>query len=251
MSTKLYSYNRFSKSAKELSNALGIRRIKHTGSKYHARDYDVVINWGSSTLPANVHNATIINSPGCVSNAADKIEAFNILSESGVNVPEYTTSIADAKQWAADGSVVVCRTLTRANSGRGIVIAEDAAQLVQAPLYTKYFRRKHEYRVHVVNGEIIDVQRKMRKRDVPDDQVNWQIRSHNNGFVFGREGVEAPECVKDLAVKAVAALGLHFGAVDIGYSEKNMTAVVFEVNTAPGLEGQTLDNYKKAFSNIK
>jgi D-alanine-D-alanine ligase-like ATP-grasp enzyme len=46
-----------------------------------------------------------------------------------------------------------------------------------------------------------------------------------------------------MACDAIINLGLDFGAVDIIYNEKNNRWVVLEVNTAPGLSGETLNRY--------
>lgn len=247
MIKKVYCYNRFSRSGKVIADALGVRRIKHHGSKWRPRYDSVVLNWGSTNLPVNLAGVRVINDPGAVIRASDKLMALSMFRANDVPCPEFTTSIQTAREWAQEG-IVVCRTLTRANSGRGIVVAHSPAEVVQAPLYTKYFKRKDEYRVHVINQEVQDVQRKMRKLEVPDDQVNWFVRNHSNGFVFGRGGVVAPDCVLDAALKAVQALRLDFGAVDVGYNEHLDQAVVFEVNSAPGLEGCTLDKYVQALS---
>jgi D-alanine-D-alanine ligase-like ATP-grasp enzyme len=98
----------------------------------------------------------------------------------------------------------------------------------------------------VWDGNIIDIQEKKRKKETPDDQVNWQIRNHDNGFIFARSEVAPPRCILDYSLAAVSALGLDFGAVDLGYNVKREEAVVYEVNTAPGLEGSTLDAYFEA-----
>src|SRR3546814_6628533 len=47
--------------------------------------------------------------------------------------------------------------------------------------------KKQEYRVHVLNGKVVDVQRKARVKDFPDDKVNWKIRNHDNGFIYARD----------------------------------------------------------------
>ena len=44
-------------------------------------------------------------------------------------------------------------------------------------------------------------------------------------------------------------LGLDFGAVDIGHRLIDNKLFVFEINTAPGITGTTLDNYAKAIYN--
>ncbi|MCW8888178.1 MAG: hypothetical protein OQK25_03845 [Gammaproteobacteria bacterium] len=247
MINKLYAYNRFSKSGKVLADALGVKRIKHQNSRWRPRHGKVVLNWGSTDLPAELGITTVINNPASVRSASNKVTSLQMFQQADVPCPEFTTSVETAREWAQDG-IVVCRTLTRANSGRGIVIAEKPEDVVPAPLYTKYFKRKDEYRVHVIKGEVVDIQRKMRKHEVPDEEVNWLVRNHSNGFIFGRGGVYAPDAVVDAALKAVQALDLDFGAADVGYNEHYNQAVVFEVNTAPGLEGTTLEKYVQAFA---
>jgi hypothetical protein len=94
----------------------------------------------------------------------------------------------------------------------------------------------------VFKGSVIDfVQKKLKSGFTPKPY----IRSHDNGWVFCREGVELPESVSNTALRAVEALGLDFGAVDLAISKKGKVCV-FEVNTAPGIEGTTVTNYTKA-----
>ena len=159
----------------------------------------------------------------------------------GVACPEFTTTRSTAEAWADEGYTVFCRTLTRANSGRGIRIAENADQVVDAPLYTKYIKKKKEFRVHVFQNEVLDVQEKRLSSDAVS--TGFLIRNRANGFVFCREDVVEPTSLRATAVNAVAALGLDFGAVDVIWNEKQDKCYALEVNTAPGLEGTTLDKY--------
>lgn len=62
---------------------------------------------------------------------------------------------------------------------------------------------------------------------------------------MARDGVVVSDETKAEAVKAVAALGLDFGAVDI-VIDREGKPVILEVNTAPGIQGTTLTNYKRA-----
>jgi len=243
MKIRIEPYKTFSGGAKRLALRAGILRATKRQVAKHG-DFDIVINWGRSERR---FNGEYINIPESVVNASDKLLASKILGANKVPQPEYTTDRAIAEQWASEGTTVVCRKLLRASCGRGIVLAVEAKDIVNAPLYTKYVKKADEYRVHVAFGEVIDVQQKKRRLGVPDDKVNWQIRNAANGWVFTRDGVSAPDCVKTAAVSAVNALGLDFGAVDIGYNVKAARPVVYEVNTAPGLEGSTLDTYFEAF----
>jgi glutathione synthase/RimK-type ligase-like ATP-grasp enzyme len=77
---------------------------------------------------------------------------------------------------------------------------------------------------------------------------NDRIRNHDNGWVFARVGIEPTQAVLDSAMLAVGALGLDFGAVDIATTRNNeKPIVVFEINTAPGIEGTTLEKYLDFF----
>lgn len=237
----IYPYKPGSQSAKRLSGALGAKRIKHHGSKFKESQNKVVINWGSSSCPYDC-----LNDSGAVSVASDKLLSLKQLSLSSVSVPEWTTDRQIASGWLKEGHTVVCRGTLVGSSGQGITLVSDPlCELPLVPLYTKYTKKKDEYRVHVFDGKVIDVQRKMRKKSVPDQQVDWKIRNLAGGFIFGREGVNPDDTVLEESCRAVSSLGLLFGAVDIG-DHPETGARVYEVNTAPGLEGSTVDSYVKA-----
>lgn len=248
MTSKLLPYKNGSKSAKALAIALDVKQLKQEGSKWKPKNGDLVINWGSSNathLCFTNPNTKVLNQPTSIKRASNKLQAFQDL-EGNVPIPKFTTSREEASKWLGEG-LVVCRTVLNGHSGQGIVIAEEQDQLVDAPLYTTYIKKKEEYRLHVMNGEVFFVQRKARKKEVPDDQVNWKVRNHQNGFIYSHIDVEATEAWKEIAIKAVNALGLDFGAVDLIVTSKK-EAYVLEINTACGLEGLTLEKYVENFN---
>lgn len=253
MSIYVLPYKMASASAKELADYLGCRRIKaDKTSRWRPREDKWVINWGSSKVDlAHMNEANIINPMEVVNVAADKLKAFQLLREAGnVPLPAFTSDIEEAKQWIADGGVVVCRTILRGHSGDGIILADTVDKLVEAPLYTLYFKKKTEYRFHVVGDRVVDIARKARKFDVADEEVNWQIRNLKGGFIYAREGVNPPNELYDYAVNTIKALSLDFGAVDIIWNDSKKRGVVLEVNCAPGLSGSTVGNYANALDNL-
>lgn len=255
----IYSHNPLSLGAKQLAHALGAKRIKHEGSRFRGRYNKVVVNWGASVVPEQVGRCTIINHLLAVANAINKKKCFQILDQSGVSVPEWTDSKCTAMEWiegSEDIETVICRTLLSSTGGNGIVLASTEDEVVDAPLYTLYKKKQHEYRVHVhmINGpyyntyeaKVFDIQKKARRLSVPNESVNWQVRNHANGFVYSRNNINTnnvPDVVVRQAKAAVGFLELHFGAVDVIYNEHDDKAYVLEVNTAPGLEGQTVNSY--------
>ena len=248
----IYPYKMASESAKALAVGLGVKRIKHVNSKFKEGRNKVIINWGSSSIPYDVN---VFNRPESVRIASDKLLTFECIAKYNedwfpVNIPEWTKDKEDARRWIDEGNIVVCRTILNGCSGKGIVLASDVDELVDAPLYVKYVSKKYEYRVHVAFGMVIDQQRKARKKDIAYEDVNWKIRNHSNGFIFMRDGVDLPDVCLDMAVDAVGALGLDFGAVDIIWNEKEDKYYVLEINTACGLTGTTLDKYVEVFNGI-
>ena len=250
----IYSYKFASASAVALSAALGIKRIKTEGSKFKGNENKIVINWGASSLPEEVKNCTVINSEEAVSIAADKLKFFEAV-EGKVQVPEFTTDVKVAREWAVEGKIVVARTKLNGHSGEGIYILEDLGSFDSHyhgdfKLYVKYIPKKEEYRIHVVDGVVIDSRRKALSNDFIKEHVNWKIRSHQNGFIFAKDGFDVPEEVLEQSILAVSAIGLDFGAVDVIWNNFYKKAYVLEVNTAPGLEGSSVDNYKEAFEKL-
>lgn len=168
-----------------------------------------------------------------------QMAAFNT---NDVPHPDSTRDISVARSWIEAGDAVMCRRLLRASEGRGIVVAETADQLVPAPLYTRYVKKKAEYRVHVLNGQVIDVQAK-RKRKGFEGERDTKVRNIANGYVFCRDNIVEPNDLRSVAIKATASLGYALGAVDIAYNERNNLLVVLEVNANPGMQGTTLEKY--------
>lgn len=212
---------------------------------YVPRPLHTIINWGSGDAPNwDVESARrILNHPYYVRGASNKLTAFRALEAAGVSIPPFTTERREALNMMEEG-LVVARTKLQGHSGEGIVICDD--EIVNAPLYVKYMKKKHEYRVHVFGGAVIDIQQKRKKREVDNDDVDYKVRNHANGWVYCRDNLEYSDSILSDATSAVAALGLDFGAVDIIWNEHHGRSYVLEVNTAPGLEGSTLGKYVEA-----
>jgi len=233
---------RLSNGAKALASQPGFKRcIKGAGLEFE----DVLVNWGSTKDIKTVKDcARVWNYTDPVSKAADKLKCFQMLKPGQVPTPEWTTNRVDARIWSQEGATVVVRHKLSGHSGDGIEIVEPGQEVPEAPLYTKYIFKDKEFRVHVVGDKIVDTQRKI--KDPNKEVVTWKVRSHANGFMYVRGNIAPDEARDSLASDAIDFLGLHFGAVDI-IQDKHGKYYVLEVNTAPGLEGKTVELYAEAF----
>lgn len=242
MRVRILPYKAGSRSARALSEALGVPRLRVVRTTFRPRASDVIINWGNSEprFPDELY----INRPGAVAFAQNKHSTFALLREHNVPHPDFVVRHEDAQAWLDEGAPVVARQLLRASQARGLVLVRPGEELPVAPLYTKYVKKADEYRIHIglLGGtyNVIDAQQKRRRSG---EESNPQIRNSANGWVYCREGVEPPEEAIEAAKGAVRALGLDFGAVDLGWNRHYRQPCVYEVNTAPGLEGTTLTRY--------
>ncbi len=243
---RVYPYRAKSRSANRLARILGGTIIKPGGNLVLPNTWDTVINWGSSECPYT-SDVKVLNRPEAIALASNKKRAFVALQSAGVSIPNFATT-SESVSWK--GVTVVRHKLT-GHSGEGIEIVEAGETLPPAPLYVEYVKKEDEYRIHVIGESITTIQRKGARKDF-DGKPDFRVRNHKNGFVFVRNGddgekIKPPQAVLDQAVKAIQALGLDFGAVDIIYNRSQERAYVLEVNTAPGMEGSTIGDYAEGF----
>jgi len=255
----IYPYKMGSRSAKMLAEKVTtiignrIRRVREVG-KYRPKQRSVIFNWGNPRHPRWCSTiATVLNAPLIVANASNKLIAFQIFQRKEIPTPEWTDNAEIAQTWLNEGSIVLSRTLLNSHSGRGIYINNptESNNLVRAPLYVKYKKKRKEFRVHVFGGQVIDLAEKRRfRQERRGESFVGLIRNHSNGWAFCRDAIVEPTGLRDLAIKSVASLGLYFGACDIIWNEKEDKCYVLEVNTAPGLTGTTLERYSNAVASL-
>lgn len=241
--------------ANDLAKALGITKIEDHNSITPSME---VINWGNGSYAPTAKHKQMVNTPPHIEFAVDKLTCLARMSRYGVRTPEWTTSREEALKWFRNGDVVVCRTTTTGYAGKGIYVTSKAeghkeVDLPSCPLYTKFIKWTFEYRVHMAFGKSIHVRKKIKPANgvVTGDP---RIASHLHGWLFikeikdgGGKNFNVPPDVLREAAKALPALGLDFGGVDVVYDQMQDKAFVLEVNTAPGLEVSEVNDYAKAF----
>lgn len=119
--------------------------------------------------------------------------------------------------------------------------------LLTPPARPNYYSKKEEFvkefRIHSFKGKSIRAGEKV-PREGFNNPSPW-IRSFGGGWRIKYDEFKSKESMRNLAAAAVEALGLDFGAVDIGRTA-DKRLVVLEVNRAAGLEGGTVTAYVNA-----
>jgi glutathione synthase/RimK-type ligase-like ATP-grasp enzyme len=152
-----------------------------------------------------------------------------------------------------------------------------------AQYFQNFMDVKTEYRLHVFQGGIINAQKKVPRKNMEGafveqygdrikhnaekagkkiDEATMQlvlsdvgkrtlanpdqiVKSNTRGWKFSQVKT-VPAALEKVAIDAVKAIGLDFGAVDCCILDNNDVAII-EVNTGPGLSGSSFDAYIAAF----
>jgi len=171
----------------------------------------------------------------------DKLYQYKWFDAYKVPSLPFTTDASIVQQWLEEGKTVFARTLLNASEGKGIVVLTNALTIVPSQVYTQYLPHKKEFRVHVFGGQVVAVLEKRKK--IGGFTGQYKIRNSANGYVFCRNDVVEPEGIRELALAASKMTNSHFAGVDIGYNEKDNHLFVIEVNSAPGMENSTVEDY--------
>ena len=216
-------------------DAKRVRRIKDI-----PEDATTVMCWGYP-IPAHQRREGVryLNAQG----VGTKLDELITLTQQGVptlelGVPNRSMLYDD---WADDEEWVPRRfTHARGND------------IVNPPYFADYYTKKEEFvneiRIHSFDGRSIRAAWRVPARD---DHHPW-CRSKQCGwkFSYGRADSPVRQAHRDAAHAAVKALGLDFGAVDVGIRADG-SPVVIEVNRAPGLgNGQTGPRYVRHIERV-
>lgn len=247
---QLHPYNLGSRSAMALKEWLtnnGVRAI--VSHRVVSKRRRMFIGWGAKSFEFDTMGAPVMNHPTHTKLLSCKKRFFEHVDngQMGAYLPQFTSDPSVPVGW---NDTVVVRHSTTDSGGNGIELVETGNAIPKAPLYTKYQKKTHEYRLHLhrpLGGNdltVAEIQRKVfvKSEENPEPE-DWRIRNHTKGFIFQTE-MEAPEEVIEASKKVMDCFPyLSFAALDVIYHKPTNLALVLEGNTAPGLEGSRLEIY--------
>lgn len=173
--------------------------------------------------------------------AMSKLRLFYLLSQIGIEHPPLVDP-------ASTGSPFIGR-IDGLSRSRGMRVFQPGEQPDKGyDFYVQVLAFSREYRLHVAFGEIILTSLKEPRRGVDTDNVR---RNHDRGYRLRPTEIDCGDYIRNAAIRAVAVVGLDFGAVDV-YETPEGAQYILEINTAPGLEYQeSLVAYSRVFSSLK
>ncbi len=214
----IYIYcTRKSNGATALVKAVNGRRWSKLKPQSPTSD-DLVVNWGCAKAPPSLNQFVL----------HDKFTELQKLAAVGIPVPAHQRKPPQEDGWLA--------RLAHHQEANDLL-----ANLVMGDYYVQFVPCVEEYRVHVFGPKILRIGRKVPRTTKPHPL----FKSWNAGWKLSYQGYSGKLPIRDLAQCSIHALGYTFGAVDIGET-KHGHPIVFEVNSAPGLEGNTIRVYADA-----
>lgn len=201
--------------------------------------YDHLIRWGSRSSVRYVPNVSPINSRSALRNNADKFEAMRAMDEGGIPVPNYAREADDVDFPALGRSESHAR-----GEDINLILQDRDVFLTENDFFVEYIPTELEYRMHVVDNEVVCVHEKRLRHEADNHPY---IRNSETGWVFLEPRDEPPS--DQLAIDAVGSMGMDFGAVDVIRGEDGEDYVL-EVNSAPSLDEANLERYGSALAEL-
>lgn len=179
--------------------------------------------------------------------SVNKLVQYKWFQDNEIPALEFTVDRHLAMQWVTEGHTVFGRKYLNASCGKGITIfdKDNVLDMGGYPVFTKYKKKKREFRVHVFKDQVVAVVEK-RKRKEFEGERDTKVRNLANGYVFCQTVENEPEGLRALALQAAQVSPSDFRGVDIGYNQLKDELFVIEVNSAPGIEGTNVNKYLEA-----
>uniref|UniRef100_A0A6H2A5C9 ATP-grasp domain-containing protein n=1 Tax=viral metagenome TaxID=1070528 RepID=A0A6H2A5C9_9ZZZZ len=216
------------------------------------RENDILIRWGIHNHPDWDYKVKgVLNCAPAIKLNCCKALAHYIMANNGVTAPRIEF---------LPGKISIYPSLSRwkyHSQAKDIKFIHREEELSsrdwKAFYYTELIKSEIEYRFHILRGRCIRMSRKLPMRRFPF--VDPIIRSFQRGWKLrDKDGWEHLPDIEEKAieqsVKAVEALGLDFGAVDVVIQEETNIPYVLEVNSAPRLNALGRRKYIKAFKRM-
>lgn len=185
-------------------------------------------------------NAMLINDIKSIEKSKDKLIMKYYFKLHNIPSPHFYWSFPKTKK------KIICKQISH-SCGRGMKFTNDKTKFKK--FNTQYYFEKYtpidtEFRIHVLNKEIIHVDKKT-LREGNSYKETWVKNLQNYKYLEYTETL--PIEIRKQIIKAVSCLGLYFGAVDLGYNSLKDKYYIFEVNSAPGMRSELRKKYQNKF----
>ncbi|KKL94075.1 hypothetical protein LCGC14_1868310 [marine sediment metagenome] len=229
---------------RQIARALKIRF--HINADKIKQGSEVLIRYGNAQQSNRIGKDTSTNSRDSILKMSAKHRLWEYLQDSEILSPRYYRlhEIPDDLEFP-------CLVRSRMHrAGKDIQVCDAPYEIPRNAEYVvPYYPTIREYRVHVAFGNIVKI---MRKYPI-NDNAHDKIRTSAFGWQYKRSSLDDVMCSKSMvetAMKTAEVLGSDFCGIDMAWSSKEHGLnkwIVWEVNSAPSLNGPSLKLYVDLF----
>lgn len=207
----------------------------------------IIIRWGNRIQMQHEGNI-VYNKATAQELATNKYQARLKMDEEGVSIPK-TSNNPNLTFFNSADYPIIARPYFH-SKGKNFVILKTQNEVEAHKrnhsnwYYSGYIPKTHEYRVHVGHSKILNY---LEKPNPGNGNIAWNRAQNHEAFVnVGWDSYNLNVGIE--AIKAVKALGLDFGGVDVIVDAQG-TPYVLEVNTSPTLNSSeySMERYSKYF----
>lgn len=219
-----------------------------------------LVRLGSWRTPTPQGVAVVINTPEACQNAANKLRMKERFAACDVKTAQWWKLLDWTQLPAEQQKFPIVAKNIMGSRGTGVYKLESMEEFErwlakpgrngQQYIIEKFMDYGREYRLHVTADGYFYTCRKALKRETPDelrwkfnhDQTVW-LRETNNDFAKPANW----DAIVAESIKALNAVGLDVGAVDVKVSRKNgrngSKFFILEINSAPSFGDLTREHY--------
>jgi glutathione synthase/RimK-type ligase-like ATP-grasp enzyme len=233
-------------SARMLASNLGLK-VTSTPDVIKNNNGRLLLRYGNS-LPVYNDEENIHNSINSIKTVADSVSFSKFCTDNNIKTAVYTR--ADLINIEDLVFPVLLRNKYHSR-GRDIIYVKDINQLKEQNLFQRFIvpfiQTDSEIGIHVVNGQVVKIFKK-----VPLDNAHPFIRNLDNNYHFKIiDNIDDNfKLIQDIVLHIFNLLGLTFGRADVGYTRGKNDYVIWEINSAPGLNNKTASIYANKLADL-
>jgi carbamoylphosphate synthase large subunit len=208
--------------------------------------FDYIVNVGNSAPFHNTNkNVKIINPPNKIAISANKRLARMRFKAKKISAPTLWLSAAEIPDYEFP---VVGRT-TYHMKAQGFWYCKNKKEALIAESrgathFLRFISNTREYRAHVFSTKLCMesendyIIAKLSEKTASEITRSSIIKNHDSGYKFLAPSASSTPIlpmIRDLAKETIFKFGLHYGGVDIIYSNTTKKAYVLEINSTPCL----------------
>ncbi len=237
-------------SGRKLARLLGLKF--HTDINKIIPNSKIKIRYGNWETSSKISSDTDVNNIRAIHRMSNKPNLWKLIGEE-IIVPPYALSseFIPLCEDFKDGEMALYFGRTKYHRMGTDIIPFYAGEEIPAGIdyVVPYMRVSREYRVHYLFGDIVKCFRKVNIN--PD--ADPMIRTSAFGWNFRRakfENIKRRDLLLDVITKSAEIIGCNFGGFDVGWSPPWNKWILFEVNSAPALNSETLKLYTQKFKEV-